>query len=185
MNPNVLARIAGLMLALAAGAAAPHHNSQAEFGPFGSETIYIEGRIVGIDWANPHIAIDITTTGGERPAGENWRLVSHPIRIMNEYGFEQSEFQVGDSVKVHGWTHLRTQPLMWPRAIQVNDGPLKSNLRFTDMIDIAEGRFETMGIKPAANLNGSPPERAGLETVEKLREMGLIDADGRMVWPPR
>jgi hypothetical protein len=42
-----------------------------------------------------------------------------------------------------------------------------------------------MGIKPAANLNGSPPERAGLETVEKLREMGLIDADGRMVWPPR
>jgi hypothetical protein len=53
------------------------------------------------------------------------------------------------------------------------------------MIDIAEGRFETMGIKPAANLNGSPPERAGLETVEKLREMGLIDADGRMVWPPR
>jgi hypothetical protein len=34
------------------------------------------------------------------------------------------------------------------------------------------------------NLNGSPPERAGADTVEKLRAMGLLDADGRMVWPP-
>ena len=74
---------------------------------------------------------------------------------------------------------------MWPRAIRVNDGPLKSNLRFTDMIDIAKGRFEAMGIQPAANLDGSPPDRAGVETVEKLREMGLIDAEGRMIWPPR
>lgn len=185
MQAIMMSRVTCLMLALAAGAVSAHHNSQAEFGPFGSDTIYIEGRIVAINWANPHISIDITTTGGALPAGQNWRLVSHPIRIMNDYGFEQDEFQVGDAVKVHGWTHLRTQPLMWPRAIQVNDGPLKSNLRFTDMIDIAKGRFEAMEISPAANLNGSPPDRAGLETVDKLREMGLIDADGRMIWPPR
>ena len=61
---------------------------------------------------------------------------------------------------------------------------MKSNLRFTDMIDIAKGTFAEMGIRPAANLNGSPPERAGPETVAKLREMGLIDQDGLMIWPP-
>ena len=177
--------VAGLALAFASGAVPAHHNSQAEFGPFGSDTIYVEGRIVAINWSNPHISIDIETSGGDLPAGENWRLVSHPIRIMNEYGFERDEFSVGDAVRLYGWTHLRKQPLIWPRAIQVNDGPLKSNLRFTDMIDIAKGTFEAMGIQPAANLNGSPPERAGEDTVRRLAEMGLLDADGRVIWPPR
>ena len=74
--------------------------------------------------------------------------------------------------------------MIWPRAIQVNDGPMRSNLRFTDMIDIAKGVFENMNIVPAANLNGSAPQRAGAETVERLAEMGLLDADGMMIWPP-
>jgi len=161
-----------------------HHNSQAEFGAFGSDTIYVEGTIVAINWANPHISIDIQTTGGDLPAGENWRLVSHPIRIMNEYGFQESDFAVGDHVKLLGWKQLRHQPLMWPRAISVNDGPMRSNLRFTDMIDIANGKFESMNIVAPLNLNGSPPLRAGEETVEKLKAMGLIDENGLMIWPP-
>jgi len=171
-------------IALPLGSLLAHHNTQAEFGPFGAETIYVEGTIVAVNWSNPHISIDIQTTGGELPAGENWRLLSHPVRIMNEYGFEQEEFAVGDQVRVLGWTHLRKHPLIWPRAIQVNDGPLKSNLRFTDMIDIAKGVFEDMNIQPPANLNGSPPQRAGADTVRRLEEMGLLDAEGRMIWPP-
>jgi hypothetical protein len=175
--------IAATALLSSAGALA-HHDSQAEFGPFGSDTIYVEGTIVAIHWANPHISIDIETTGGELPAGENWRLVSHPVQIMNAYGFVRDEFNVGDKVRLLGWKHLRNQPLIWPRAIQVNDGPLKSNLRYTDMIDIAKGVFESMHIQPAANLNGSLPDRAGPETVAKLEAMGLLDADGLMIWPP-
>jgi hypothetical protein len=162
-----------------------HHNSQAEFGAFGSDTIAVEGTIVDIHWGNPHISIDIRTTGGELPAGQNWRLVSHPIQIMNDYGFVREEFAVGDSVKLLGWKNLRGAPQIWPRAIQVNDGPMKSNLRFTDMIDIANGVFESLNIQPAANLNGSPPARAGAETVAKLEAMGLIDENGLMIWPPR
>jgi hypothetical protein len=162
-----------------------HHDSQAEFGPFGSATIAVEGTIVDIYWGNPHISIDIRTTGGELPVGQNWRLVSHPIQIMNAYGFVREEFAVGDRVKLLGWKNVRGAPQIWPRAIQVNDGPMKSNLRFTDMIDIAKGVFESLHIQPAANLNGSPPERAGAETVAKLEEMGLIDERGLMIWPPR
>lgn len=172
-------------LALQAAVAHAHHNSQAEFGAFGSQTIAVEGTIVAINWANPHISIDIRTTGGELPAGQNWRLVSHPIQIMNEYGFVREEFAVGDHVKLVGWKNVRGAPQIWPRAIQVNDGPLKSNLRFTDMIDIAKGTFESLHIQPAANLNGSPPARAGEDTVAKLKEMGLIDEKGLMIWPPR
>jgi uncharacterized protein DUF6152 len=179
-----MALIAAALVMQPAGVFA-HHNSQAEFGAFGSDTIAVEGTIVNINWANPHISIDIRTTGGELPAGQNWRLVSHPIQIMNDYGFVREEFAVGDHVKLLGWKNVRGAPQIWPRAIQVNDGPLKSNLRFTDMIDIAKGTFESLHIQPAANLNGSPPARAGADTVAKLKEMGLLDENGLMIWPPR
>ena len=161
-----------------------HHNTQAEFGAFANDTMYFEATIARISWGNPHITMDLEMTGGDVPAGAKWRLVSHPVRIQEVYGFASEEFAVGDSVKVRGWTHLRGQPLLWARAIQVNDGPMKSNLRFTDMIDIAKGTFEAMNIQPAANLNGSPPGRAGAETVQKLGEMGLLDDEGLMIWPP-
>ena len=172
-------------LALQPAAVQAHHNSQAEFGAFGSETIAVEGTIVAINWGNPHISIDIRTTAGELPGGQNWRLVSHPVQIMSDYGFVREEFAVGDHVKLLGWKNVRGAPQIWPRAIQVNDGALKSNLRFTDMIDIAKGTFESLHIQPAANLNGSPPARAGEETVAKLKEMGLLDEKGLMIWPPR
>jgi len=161
-----------------------HHSSQAEYGPFGSETMFVEGTIVSIRWANPHVSFDMQTTGGDIPAGENWRFESHPINIMIAYGFAREDFNVGDDVRIIGWKSLRGAPMIWPRAVQVNDGPMRSNLRFTDMIDIAKGDFEAMNIVPAANLNGSPPERSGTETVRTLAEMGLIDEDGLMIWPP-
>lgn len=162
-----------------------HHNSQAEYGAFDSETMYFEGEIVRVNWSNPHVAFDMVTTGGDIPAGENWRFESHPIHIMIAYGFAREEFNVGDRVKIIGWKSIRGAPLIWPRAVQINDGPMKSNLRFTDMIDIANGTFTDMGIQPPANLNGSPPQRAGAEAVAKLQEMGLLDEEGLMIWPPQ
>ena len=176
--------VALLVLVLACHPAGAHHNTQAEFGAFGSDTITFEATIVRINWANPHINMEVEITGGELPAGKKMRLVSHPTHIQEQYGFSSDEFAVGDTVKVIGWTHLREQPLFWPRAIQVNDGPMKSNLRFTDMIDIVNGTFESMNIEPPANLNGSPPGRAGADAARKLGEMGLLDADGLMIWPP-
>lgn len=178
------ALLVSLALSFAAPALRAHHNSQAEYGAFGSDTMYVEGEILRVDWSNPHVAFDMVTTGGDIPPGQNWRFESHPIRIMIEYGFARDEFNVGDKVKIIGWKNLRGAPMIWPRAIQVNDGPMKSNLRFTDMIDIAKGTFAEMGIQPAANLNGSPPQRAGADTVAKLQEMGLLDDDGLMIWPP-
>jgi hypothetical protein len=162
-----------------------HHNTQAEFGAFGSETTYIEANIVSISWGNPHVMINVEATGGEFPVGERLRLVSHPITIADDHGFVAADFAVGDHLRIYGWTHIRNNPLIWMRAIQVNDGPMRSIMRFTDMIDIANGVFEKMNMEPAANLAGSPPGRAGPESVAKLREMGFIDEDGLMIWPPR
>ncbi len=161
-----------------------HHSSTAQFGEFGSNTKTFEGTIVDIKWGNPHITMDVEITGGDLQPGSKWRLLSHPTNVQEAYGFTKEEFSVGDTIKIIGWLGLRNQPVFWPRAIQVNDGPLKSNLRYTDMIDIANGTFESMGIQPAANLNGSSPARAGEEAAKKLGEMGLLDASGNVIWPP-
>lgn len=182
---NILSRIAliaGLTLSVPALA---HHNTQAEYGTFDSPYLYVEARITDIHWGNPHIRMDVEITGGDLPAGESWTLNSHPVRVQNDYGFTREEFEEGDRLKLYAWTHVRGIPQLWPRAIAVNDGPMKSNLRFTDMIEIANGEFEAKKIEPSANLDGSPPERAGKATVEKLEAMGLLDENGAMIWPAR
>jgi len=163
-----------------------HHNTQAEYGAFGSNFITVDGIIRDIRWGNPHIQIDIEVTGGDLPAseiGKIWVVNDHPINVMTAYGFSKDEFNIGDHLHLLTWRHVRGINHLWPRAIQVNDGPLKSNLRFTDMIDIAKGTFASLGITPAANLNGSSPERAGATTVKKLGELGYLDGDGNMIWP--
>jgi hypothetical protein len=165
-----------------------HHNTQAEYGPFGSDFIRVEGTVTDIKWGNPHVAFTITVTGGELPAselGQSWQVNSHPINVMIDYGFSKEEFAIGDQLNLLTWRHVRGTRHLWPRAIQVNEGPFKSNLRYTDMIDIANGTFTALGIEPASNLNGSAPIRAGSDTVEKLGQLGLLDDQGNMIWPPR
>ena len=163
-----------------------HHNTQAEYGPFDSDFIHVEGTITDIKWGNPHLAFKITVTGGDLPAdqiGQTWQVNSHPINVMLDYGFTKEEFKVGDKLTMLAWRHVRGINHLWPRALRVNDGPMKSNLRYTDMIDIANGTFAALNVQPAANLNGSAPIRAGTATVKKLGEMGLLDANGNMIWP--
>ncbi|MEY3659325.1 MAG: DUF6152 family protein [Pseudohongiellaceae bacterium] len=171
---------AGLCLSIPVFA---HHNTQTEYGAFDSATIVVEGTIGRVHWGNPHIGVEITTTGGDVEAGKKWRVNSHPIQIQIDHGFNKEDFVTGASIKVIGWQNLRGLPTIWPRAIQVGSGPMKSNMRFTDMIDIAKGTFTSMNIVPAANLNGSPSARAGEPYVAKLREMGLLDAKDNMIWP--
>ena len=67
-----------------------HHSSQAEFGPFGSPTSYVEAKIERINWGNPHISMDLTITGGALPVGRALAAREPPVRIMEEYGFKQA-----------------------------------------------------------------------------------------------
>jgi hypothetical protein len=167
-----------------AGSAQAHHSVPAEYGDVRGPTTYVEGKIVKVMWRNPHIFINIETTGGELTAGENWRLTTHPIHIMEDtYGFSKDDFAVGDSILVHGWLHIRGQPLMQMRAVQVNDGPRRSTLRFADLREIVAGTFKSFGIEPTPTLQGMDPARTGEETIGKLRDMGWLDEDGMVNIP--
>lgn len=69
------------------------------------------------------------------------------------------------------------------RAIQVNDGPLRSTLRFADLRDVIAGTFKHKGIEPAPTLHGSDSSRIGPEAVAKLGEMGWMDVEGKVSAP--
>ena len=147
-------------------------------------TSYFEGKIVKIGWGNPHIFMNIEITGGDVEAGQNWQLFSHPVHIMqNTYGFSKDDFKVGDSLKVIGWKHLRGYPALQTRAIQINDGPMRSTLRFADMREIVSGKYKTNNVLVAPTLDGSNPVRSGPETVKGLRKLGLLDDKGMLKLP--
>ena len=161
-----------------------HHNVPAEYGSSATPTRYIEGQISNITWGNPHIFFNIVTTGGEISPGENWRLTTHPINVMTQtYGFAQGDFTEGDMVRLHGWFHLRGQPLFQIRAISIDNGPMHSTLRFSDLRDILDGTLQANKIIPTEHINGTSPQRAGAETVAKLAEMGYLDGSGNVNLP--
>lgn len=171
----------GVVIPVLAGA---HHSVPAEYGDSGTPTHYIEGTVSRVMWANPHIFINIVTSGGEVEAGENWRLTTHPINVMEgTYGFQREDFAEGDHVRVYGWFHLRGQPLFQIRAISVNDGPMQSTLRFSDLRDIVKGTLAEQQIVPTTNINGTSPGRAGAETVQALGRMGFLDEQGNVDLP--
>jgi hypothetical protein len=176
---KLMKSLLALTLVTAVASTQAHHSVPAEYGDVRGPTTYVEGKIVKVMWRNPHIFINIETTGGELGVGENWRLTTHPIHIMEDvYGFSKDEFAVGDSVLVHGWLHIRGQPLMQIRAIQINDGQKRSTLRFADLREVVAGTFKSYGILPTPTLHGSDPSRTGDEVVGKLRELGWIDENG-------
>ena len=183
MRSTILGLLAAFLVAPVSSMGWAHHNTQSEFGAFTSGTTYVEGIIESVQWGNPHIMLQIEITGGDLPLGEKWRVSSHPAQVQEEYEIYKSDFAVGDSLKLHAWIHLRGLPMMWPRAMQVNDGPMRSNLRFADMSDIAKGIYATRGIDAPPHLNGAPPGRAGQETVDRLNALGYLDSEGLMIWP--
>jgi hypothetical protein len=176
--------IATLVAIVTASTAVAHHSVPGEFGPSSRQTIYIEGKVVKVMWRNPHVFINFQTTGGDTEAGKNWRLTTHPIHILRDtYDFHKEQFAVGDTIQMHGWTHLRGQPMFHPRALQINDGPMRSLLRFADARDIVAGTFAAKGIVPTKSFDGSDPSRAGKETVEGLRKLGFLDDDDLIELP--
>lgn len=177
-------KLIALITVFAADMALAHHSVPGEFGDSSRPTTYIEGEIVKIMWRNPHVFINFKTTGGDVEVGKNWRLTTHPTHILDEtYDFHKEQFAIGDTLKMHGWKHLRGQPMFHPRALQINDGPMRSMLRFADARDIVAGTLLEKNIVPTKTLDGSNPGRAGKETVEGLRAMGFLDDENMIKLP--
>ena len=178
-------RLVAVGLVFAFAAAEAHHSVLSEFGDHGRLTSFMEGEVVSISWRNPHVNLDIRITSGDGvEPGTKWRVTTHPTHILDEvYGFRRDQFAVGDVIRMHGWKQIHGQLVFQPRALQINDGPMRSLRNSADGCDIAAGQLIEKGIGPSRSLDGSSPGRAGQEAVDALREMGYLDQDNLIRLP--
>jgi Family of unknown function (DUF6152) len=90
--------IVGVLLAASLPLAA-HHSFSAEFD--GSKTVTLEGKIVKMEWVNPHSWLHIEVP---KPDGtvEEWKVEGGSPSVLLRLGWNRDSFPVGAKIKVTG-----------------------------------------------------------------------------------
>lgn len=137
-----------------------HHSIASEYGGGKGPTKPLEGKVTKVRWSNPHIEIYIESPGSNGLAAGEWVVNSHaPGLLARTYGIRPGEIKVGDSVKMVGWESQQGVPRFHMRAISINDGPMRSTHRSSDIKELKEG---TMGsIVPAPGTTADSKDQYG------------------------
>ena len=100
MRNKLLAVVAsvGVLLAVTLPLAA-HHSFSAEFD--GSKSVTLEGKIIKMEWVNPHSWLHIEVT---KPDGkvEQWKVEGGSPGVLLRLGWNRDSLPVGMKVKVTG-----------------------------------------------------------------------------------
>lgn len=102
MTPRPL--ITALVLLTVTSAAMGHHSPFLFFDP--TSTIEVEGKIIKLQWRNPHVVFQLETTDSSGEAAA-WKLETHSVSILRRMNLDRDSVSVGDNVKVAGWPSKR------------------------------------------------------------------------------
>jgi hypothetical protein len=116
--------VAGMLVAAALPMAA-HHSFSAEFD--GSKQITLEGKVVKMEWVNPHswLTIDVPKADG---TVEQWRIEGGSPSVLLRLGWNRNSLPAGTRIKV--------------TAFQAKDGALRGSSRD---IEFPDGRKMDLG----------------------------------------
>ena len=126
MRNKLLSVVASVIVLLAATmAVSAHHSFSAEFD--GSKTVTLEGKVVKMEWVNPHswLHIDVTKPDG---TVEHWKVEGGSPNVLQRLGWNRDSFPAGTKVKVTG--------------SPAKDGALRLNSR---NIEFPDGRKMSLG----------------------------------------
>ncbi len=94
---SVVASVVVLMATTMAVSA--HHSFSAEFD--GSKTVTLEGKVVMMEWVNPHswLHIDVTKPDG---TVERWKVEGGSPNVLQRLGWTRDSLPAGTKIKVTG-----------------------------------------------------------------------------------
>jgi len=114
---NIAILFAGLLLA--ATSASAHHSSA---GRYDSRSLTeIEGVITAIRWRNPHAHLMVLVTD-ENGQEIEWEVEGAGVTTLARSGLRESLFQVGDRVRVAGWSPVTARREMFMQNVLLSSG---------------------------------------------------------------
>lgn len=134
--------------ALAAGAALlaavpvmAHHSFAAEYD--NTKPVSIKGKVVRMDWVNPHSHLVLSVTNAEGKT-EEWAAETPPPNGLYRAGWRKDMVKGGEEITVNGFL--------------AKDG---SNLMWAQSVDFADGRRITLNSSPLPQQGGGRGGRGG------------------------
>lgn len=118
MRERLVLRFTGLMLSLAASAAAAHH-SVAMYD--NDNLIRVTGVVTKVEWTSPHVFLyfDAVDASGETV---EWAVELDPPVLLKRYGWQQSTVEPGDEIAFTGAPAKSGATLMRGAIVELADG---------------------------------------------------------------
>lgn len=108
--------IASAMLGLTPGLAMTHHAFPDTYNT--SQVVEVSGRVVDLDWTNPHVEWVIELADGNR-----WGVESNSVRSLERQGITASLIAVGSQLRVAGFPARNGDANLFTTNLQLPGGP--------------------------------------------------------------
>jgi len=112
------AKLATLLLAAIVPVMA-HHSFAAEFD--GAKEATMSGKVLRVDWINPHAALHIAVTDADGKV-EEWNCELPPPNRLAHTGWRADMVKAGDQISVSGFLARNGAHIMWTQGVVFPDG---------------------------------------------------------------
>ncbi|MEP7309459.1 MAG: DUF6152 family protein [Acidobacteriota bacterium] len=85
-----------------------------------SSTLTVTGRIVEVEWANPHVHIRLE--GGTAPDSAQWVVETQNPRALERMGLPSTALKIGDAMTVVLWRAKDGSRQGFTKSITLNNG---------------------------------------------------------------
>jgi hypothetical protein len=144
LRNSVRCVLAGVVWLLAITPLVAHHEISAKFDPAKPTTLI--GRVVKVDWANPHVHVLMNVVSGGRTI--NWAVELESPVDLERSGWTMDSLKPGDAVTVQGILARDGSPQVWGNAI---------TLTSTNKKVLAISPDALVGLKPAVSKQPTVP----------------------------
>lgn len=157
LHPALL--LLAAFLFTAPGAVLPHHGWTSKFDP--AQPLVLRGRVVRLDWANPHIHIFMSVDSG---AGtQSWYVEQESPQLLELNDWSERDLRAGELLTVEGFAARDGSRQVWAESIINEDGRQLFTLDVPDLFSsIGKTAQEPVPRRPDGTpLLGAPAGRAG------------------------